>query len=140
MQSCLNVFNSPDTVTDEYDAVGKNVAAKLRRMEFSQKVLAESLINQVIIKGVFGDLTKTTYLEERQPFIYNSCSTQSSSSGYEAYNYTNISAASPSYTNIPAASPISNMPATKPDSAPSTYSSMTQCFEDIGNAVRDNPM
>lgn len=59
---------------DEFDAVGKNVAAKLRHMSFHQKVLAESLIQQVITKGLFSELTRQTVLEERgnSAFVSNS--------------------------------------------------------------------
>ncbi|CAH1992806.1 unnamed protein product [Acanthoscelides obtectus] len=45
---------------DEYDAIGKNVAAKLRNMTATQQGIAEKVINEVIFFGRFEKLTFNT--------------------------------------------------------------------------------
>lgn len=49
---------------DEFDAVGMNVSAKLRKMDSIQQALAESLINKILTKGVFKELTRLTDVTE----------------------------------------------------------------------------
>lgn len=41
---------------DEFDAVGNNVACKLRRMNDNQKILAEQLLNKIILLGIQNKL------------------------------------------------------------------------------------
>lgn len=50
---------------DEFDAVGINVGAKLKRMNPDQQLLAESLINKVLFMGLFNELTRTTEVSDR---------------------------------------------------------------------------
>ncbi|KAG5896537.1 hypothetical protein JTB14_030742 [Gonioctena quinquepunctata] len=45
---------------DEFDAVGNNVACKLRRMNDNQKILAEQLLNEVILLGIQNKLNDYT--------------------------------------------------------------------------------
>lgn len=45
---------------DEYDVVGKSVAAKLRKMKEIQRIHAEKLINDVMYKGLLEQLDETT--------------------------------------------------------------------------------
>lgn len=44
---------------DEYDIIGKNIAAKLRRLPHSQSVYAEKLIYDVLFEAELGNLNKT---------------------------------------------------------------------------------
>lgn len=52
------------SVTDltEFDAAGVSVAKKLQRMPPSQAIYAESLINQVLARGLFNNLSSETKL------------------------------------------------------------------------------
>ena len=50
-------LENPD---DEYDAIGKNVAAKLRNMTATQQGIADKIINEVIYLGRFERLTFNT--------------------------------------------------------------------------------
>ncbi|XP_026683092.1 uncharacterized protein LOC103514268 [Diaphorina citri] len=45
---------------DEYDMIGGNVTAKLRKMDSTQALLAESLIGQVLMAGVLNKLTTSS--------------------------------------------------------------------------------
>ncbi|KAI5701163.1 hypothetical protein M8J75_006631 [Diaphorina citri] len=47
---------------DEYDMIGGNVTAKLRKMDSTQALLAESLIGQVLMAGVLNKLTTSSTL------------------------------------------------------------------------------
>lgn len=44
----------------EFDAVGINIAKKLQRMQPTQAIFAESIINQALTKGLLGTLTCNT--------------------------------------------------------------------------------
>lgn len=57
-------LQNPD---DEYDAIGKNVAAKLRNMTAIQQGIAEKLINEVIFLGRFERLTFDTTIHNPVP-------------------------------------------------------------------------
>lgn len=46
----------------EFDAVGVSIAKKLQRMHPTQAIFAESIINQVLTKGLLGTLTDNTKL------------------------------------------------------------------------------
>lgn len=62
MATCTDALKSQ---IDEYEAIGLNVAAKLRKMDANQAILAESVINKVLYKGMFKQLTTVTDLTER---------------------------------------------------------------------------
>lgn len=57
-------LQNPD---DEYDAIGKNVAIKLRNMTAIQQGIAEKLINEVIFLGRFEKLTFNTSIHNPVP-------------------------------------------------------------------------
>ncbi|KAL1492139.1 hypothetical protein ABEB36_012627 [Hypothenemus hampei] len=56
---CIEVLQPKETI-DEFQAIGINVASKLRKMESTQQVLAEGLINKILLKGLFKELTRTS--------------------------------------------------------------------------------
>lgn len=41
---------------DEYDAIGRNVAAKLRNMRLDQRIIAEKLVNDILFEAQLGNL------------------------------------------------------------------------------------
>lgn len=41
---------------DEFDAIGKNVAAKLRNMRTEQRIIAEKLLNDILFEAQLGNL------------------------------------------------------------------------------------
>ena len=41
---------------DEYDAIGRNVAAKLRNMRLDQRIIAEKLLNDILFEAQLGNL------------------------------------------------------------------------------------
>lgn len=45
-------------IEDEFDIVGKNVAAKLRQLPPTQRIFAERLINEVLFEAQLGTLTR----------------------------------------------------------------------------------
>ncbi|KAJ0174282.1 hypothetical protein K1T71_010428 [Dendrolimus kikuchii] len=55
-------------VGDEYDAIGINVAAKLRYLPPNMRVLAEKLINDVLFQAQTNGLTQHTTLSTPDPF------------------------------------------------------------------------
>lgn len=52
--------NNSFMMEDEYDAVGYNVAAKLRSMRVDQRIIAEKLVNDVIFEGQLGNLRRNS--------------------------------------------------------------------------------
>lgn len=50
------------SLEDEFDCIGKNVAAKLRKMTPGMEVIAEKLIHDVLYEGMTGTLRNTTRL------------------------------------------------------------------------------
>lgn len=48
--------NNSFVMEDEYDAVGRNLAAKLRSMRMDQRIIAEKLVNDIIFEGQLGNL------------------------------------------------------------------------------------
>lgn len=48
--------NNSFVMEDEYDAVGRNLAAKLRSMRVDQRIIAEKLVNDIIFEGQLGNL------------------------------------------------------------------------------------
>lgn len=43
---------------DEFDAIGKNVAAKLRNMRIDQRIIAEKLLNDILFEAQLGNLQR----------------------------------------------------------------------------------
>lgn len=43
---------------DEYDAIGRNVAAKLRHMRSDQRIIAEKLVNDILFEAQLGNLSR----------------------------------------------------------------------------------
>ncbi|EFN84099.1 Protein stand still [Harpegnathos saltator] len=43
---------------DEYDAIGRNVAAKLRNMRMDQRIIAEKLLNDILFEAQLGNLSR----------------------------------------------------------------------------------
>lgn len=66
MKTCTEVLQQKET--DEFNAVGINVASKLRKMNPTQQVLAEGLINKILMKGIFEELTRTTDISDISVF------------------------------------------------------------------------
>ncbi|XP_075229672.1 uncharacterized protein LOC142329171 isoform X2 [Lycorma delicatula] len=56
---------------DEFEAIAINVAAKLRKMAPTQQILAEGLIQTVLQKGIFEELTRFTCLAEENTLVNN---------------------------------------------------------------------
>lgn len=63
MEMCHLVLDN-NNVTTEYEAVGINVAKKLEKMELSQAIYAEMLINNILAKGIFNQLNSSTIVHE----------------------------------------------------------------------------
>ena len=57
----MTVLNQEE---DEYDALGKTYATKLRRMPTAQRDIADKLINDVLFKGLMSHLTSSSFLSE----------------------------------------------------------------------------
>ncbi|XP_049701134.2 uncharacterized protein LOC126055551 [Helicoverpa armigera] len=55
-------------VDDEYDAIGVNVAAKLRNLPGNMRILAEKLINDVLYQAQTNGLTNSTFISTPDPF------------------------------------------------------------------------
>lgn len=55
--------NSPK-MNDEYDAIGLNVAVKLRSMNSHQRIIAEKLIGDVLFNGQLNTLSITSHLTQ----------------------------------------------------------------------------
>lgn len=43
---------------DEFDAIGRNVAAKLRNMRLEQRIIAEKLLNDILFEAQLGNLSR----------------------------------------------------------------------------------
>lgn len=43
---------------DEFDAIGRNIAAKLRSMKLDQRIIAEKLLNDILFEAQLGNLHK----------------------------------------------------------------------------------
>lgn len=50
--------NNSFVVEDEYDAIGRNVAAKLRNMRLDQRIIAEKLLNDILFEAQLGNLRR----------------------------------------------------------------------------------
>ncbi|XP_028170073.1 uncharacterized protein LOC114359772 isoform X2 [Ostrinia furnacalis] len=55
-------------IEDEYDAIGINVAAKLRTLPQNQRILAEKLINDVLYQAQLDALNSSTVITNADPF------------------------------------------------------------------------
>ncbi|XP_025420503.1 uncharacterized protein LOC112690666 [Sipha flava] len=55
LKLCSEALSKDDI--DEYDAIGINVASKLKRMDPTQSIHADLLINKVLTQGLLGNLT-----------------------------------------------------------------------------------
>ncbi|KAF5301920.1 hypothetical protein FQR65_LT19178 [Abscondita terminalis] len=74
-----------ETTTDEYDALGIMVAAKLRKMDEKQRLFAENLINRALYAGTLGKLTEESEIRpllQLQPFQSSIPSAQTSRSNF----------------------------------------------------------
>lgn len=59
----LSISNS-QKMNDEYDAIGLNVAVKLRSMSSHQRIIAEKLIGDVLFNGQLNTLSITSHLTQ----------------------------------------------------------------------------
>ncbi|GAB1868471.1 Protein stand still [Camponotus japonicus] len=50
--------NNSFVIEDEYDAIGRNVAAKLRNMRLDQRIIAEKLLNDILFEAQLGNLRR----------------------------------------------------------------------------------
>ncbi|KAL0111380.1 hypothetical protein PUN28_012935 [Cardiocondyla obscurior] len=50
--------NNSFIMEDEYDAIGRNVAAKLRNMRLDQRIIAEKLVNDILFEAQLGNLRR----------------------------------------------------------------------------------
>lgn len=64
MKTCASALSSVSEKIDEFDAIGVNIAAKLKKMNTTQQILAESLFQKIIQKGLFNQLTEYTDVNE----------------------------------------------------------------------------
>lgn len=85
MQECQKALKQSTTETTEYEAVGINVAKKLDKMDNTQAIYAETLINLVLQKGLLKQLTANTIIcESTKPntgfntFVFSSTPSTSS--------------------------------------------------------------
>lgn len=77
MQVCKRALETSNVEPTEYEIVGMNVAKKLAKMNSSQAIFAETLINFILTKGLFNELTANTIISEKQEFnnMLNNCNT-----------------------------------------------------------------
>ncbi|XP_071570260.1 uncharacterized protein [Temnothorax nylanderi] len=52
--------NNSFMMEDEYDAIGRNVAAKLRNMRLDQRIIAEKLVNDILFEAQLGNLHRNS--------------------------------------------------------------------------------
>lgn len=64
MKTCASALSSVSEKIDEFDAIGVNIAAKLKKMNTTQQILAEGLFQKIIKKGLFNQLTEYTDVNE----------------------------------------------------------------------------
>lgn len=48
--------NNSIVMEDEFDAIGRNVAAKLRNMRLDQRIIAEKLLSDILFEAQLGNL------------------------------------------------------------------------------------
>lgn len=66
MEYCKNQLQTTNNVISEYDAAGISWSEKLKRMDSTQAILAEALVNKVLTEGLLKRLTYTTTLSDTQ--------------------------------------------------------------------------
>lgn len=64
MKTCASALSSVSEQIDEFDAIAVNIAAKLKKMNTTQQILAESLFQKIMKKGLFNQLTEYTDVNE----------------------------------------------------------------------------
>lgn len=64
MKVCQRALEMSSSETTEYEAVGINVGKKLEKMNTTQAIYAESLINIILSKGLLNQLTPNTVITE----------------------------------------------------------------------------
>ncbi|XP_023722064.1 uncharacterized protein LOC111872416 isoform X3 [Cryptotermes secundus] len=100
IQKAMAIFNQQD---DEYDALGKTYAAKLRRMPATQRDIADKLINDVLFKGLQSNLTPSTFISD---YGYTTGAWRSSDTPSPFSTYSNPTpSATPGPSNYPVHSP-----------------------------------
>lgn len=52
IKTCTSALNNITETFDEYDGIGVHITAKLKKMNPTQQIYAESLIQKVIKKGI----------------------------------------------------------------------------------------
>ncbi|XP_012524953.1 uncharacterized protein LOC105830277 [Monomorium pharaonis] len=52
--------NNSFMMEDEFDAIGRNVAAKLRNMRLDQRIIAEKLLNDILFEAQLGNLHRNS--------------------------------------------------------------------------------
>jgi len=67
MNACTTALNKDVEIT-EYDAVGINVAQKLKKMNQNQNIYADMLISKILGSGLLNSLTAQTDLYENRPY------------------------------------------------------------------------
>ena len=72
------------TLIDEFDAIGKNVAAKLRCMKSTQRIVAEKLIHDALFYGQLEKLTDTSCIQLVQKSLGNSLTLISKEQGTDS--------------------------------------------------------
>jgi hypothetical protein len=97
MKVCQHALEKSTSETTEYEAVGINVGKKLEKMEKSQAIYAESLINIILSKGLLQQLTLNTIVcetsqKDNVPTFSNHYSPSSSSNSTEIYPPPNYAA------------------------------------------------
>lgn len=55
--------NNSFVVEDEFDAIGRNVAAKLRNMRIDQRIIAEKLLNDILFEAQLGNLQRESSVQ-----------------------------------------------------------------------------
>lgn len=63
MKACTQALSHSMEIS-EYDAIGINVAAKLKKMENNQRIYADLLISKILSNGLLGTLTSITDIYE----------------------------------------------------------------------------
>lgn len=62
--------NNSFMMEDEFDAIGRNVAAKLRNMRLDQRIVAEKLVHDILFEAQLGNLHRDSSInvweEERR--------------------------------------------------------------------------
>ena len=58
----LRVPHNSMIAEDEFDAIGRNVAAKLRHMRLDQRIIAEKLLNDILFEAQLGSLHRDSSL------------------------------------------------------------------------------